>query len=359
MPASNSDWSSDRRLDIMVLGPMGESGKEPSTVSLQKALYHLLDEPALKSLLDHHHVHTVKVHVPEGQAEQEIVGNILRLLDSADLVVLDLSQKNSKSDRANVFYELALVHALGIPALLVVKEGDQVPFYARTSTQYRVANFNLSTLADALRAPLREFLDLENRTTSFSNDRVSQYYGLPIVDISAAVGLATGYYYNFISRLLTEGGYIAQFPDKIRQVVYVRPTSVHSTYEADHDELKVKLAGAGLEITTEKYPAISADPKGPLWFEHVNGVVVDVPRTIYPLQRAPRLLSLEERNSHFPSPAAERNFIQRMHQLEESMLSRVEAAIRFQLRHDGPRVRSRILHFTDMSNVLPLVNSLV
>ena len=88
-------------------------------------------------MLTQHHVLTQKVHVPEGQTQPEIVQNILTLLDSADLTVFDFTPKASNPDRANVFYELALVHSLGIPAPLVVQEGPSVPFHARTTTQYR------------------------------------------------------------------------------------------------------------------------------------------------------------------------------------------------------------------------------
>lgn len=356
---NTTDYSTDRRLDILVLGPMGDARNEPSTIKIQSALNALLLELEMQDLLTRHHILTQKVHVPEGQTQPEIVQNILSLLDTADLAVFDLTPKAAHPDRANVFYELALVHSLGIPALLVIKDGHDIPFYARTTTQYRVADFEPDTLASALRAPLREFLDLENRTTTFTNDRVSQFYGLPIVDISAAVGIATGYYYNFISRLITEGGFISHHPELIKHVVYVRPTSVNSTYEADMALFKASLLREGLELKTEKLSAIPSDDKGPIWFDHVNGVVVEVPRNVYPLRRSPRLLSLQQRNRQFASPAAEHTFQQRLHQVGQSLLARVEEAIKYQIIHDGPRVRSHVMHFTTMDEAAALVKSLM
>ncbi len=358
MPHQDTDWSADRRLDILVLGPMGDSGSEPSTLRIKEAIETLLDEAEFQALLAAHQVRARTVHVPDGQSQSEIVQNVLSLLDSADLVILDVTPKASNPDRANVFYELALVHALGIPSLLVVQEGHTVPFYARTTTQFRVADFALATLTTQLRPPLREFLDLENRTASFTNDRVTQFYGLPIVDISAAVGLATGYYYNFISRLITEGGFLSHHPELIRQVVYVRPSSINSTYEADLLTLKAAFQHEGLELKQEKLAPIDSDKKGALWFDHVDGIVVDIPRTIYPLQRAPRLLSLQARNPRFTSAGAERAFHQRVRQIEENLLDRVEDAIRFQIRHDGPRVRGKILHFTTIAGAPEMVKRL-
>lgn len=358
MPLS-TNYSADRRLDIIVFGPMGDSSSS-STVQIRDALNSLLSEPDLAALLQQHHVLQHQVHVPDGQTEQEIVENLLNLLDTADLAVFDLTPKSANADRANVFYELGLVHALGIPVMLLVQKGSPIPFYARTSTQYRVPDFQPATLASVLRAPLREFLDLENRTTTFTNDRVSKFYGLPIVDISAAVGLATGYYDNFLYRLIKEGGFLAHHPDKIRQVIYVRPSSVRSTYERDVQLLTESLRQANITLSLDqKLPPVPSDEKGGIWFNHVEGIVLDIPRTIYPLQRSPRLLSLLDRNRSFPSLGAERKFQQRMSQVEESLLDRVEAAIRYQRDHDGSRVRGRILHFTTIDEAPSLVRSLL
>jgi nucleoside 2-deoxyribosyltransferase len=291
----------ERRLDVLVLGPMGEDDRGPaSTLPIQDAIENLLQEDALRDLLNTHNIQEHTVHVPAGQNESEIVANILGLLDTADLVVFNLTPKQENPDRANVFYELGLVHALGIPAMLVVQEDTVVPFYAQSTQQYRVREFSVEALTDALRSPIRSFLDFENEesTTTFVNDRVTQFYRLPIVDISAAVGLATGYYFNFLSRLITEGGFLAEYPGTIRAVVYVRPSSIQSTYEADQERLRAALEGEGLQLETRKLDPPKSDEKGPIWFDHVDGIVLDVPRTIYPLRRSPRLLSFLERYQH-------------------------------------------------------------
>jgi hypothetical protein len=47
MSPSPSDYSSDRRLDILVLGPMGDAGNGPSTLKLHSALNALLQEDEL------------------------------------------------------------------------------------------------------------------------------------------------------------------------------------------------------------------------------------------------------------------------------------------------------------------------
>jgi hypothetical protein len=110
------------------------------------------------------------------------------------------------------------------------------------------------------------------------------------------------------------------------------------------------LARGPGNVKTEKLYAIAADDKGPIWFDHVNGMVVEVPGNVYPLRRSPRLLSLLSRQQQFVSPASERTFHQRLNQVEQTLLTRVEAAIKYQMMHVGPSVRSEIVHFTNMDS---------
>lgn len=350
------DYNEDRRLDIVIFGPMTDGDNpDESTVPIHDAVRQLLAEDAIAGLLVKYQITKFDVHIPDRQEAPEIVDSILELLDTADLVIFNINQKEGRPDRANTFYELGIVHSLGIPTLLVASKGCQVPFYARTIKQYRVPTFEVDALAEVLRPALVEFLDLDERTTSFTNDRVSGYYGMPIVDISAAVGIATGYYYNFLSRLLEERGLLAFYPEMIRKVVYVRPLSVRNTYQADKSELEKQLANAGHKLETTKLEPPLKSGLGPIWFDHVDDIVIDLPRMIYPLQRSPRLLTLNRRTDGAP-PAKVRMLMQRISQVEEALLDRVEMALRYQMRHDGTNVRQSIFHATTIDDVGSLVS---
>lgn len=357
-----SGWSHDRRLDLLVLGPMGDS-KDPaaSTGPVGEAVRGLLNEPAFDAVLSAAGVGPADrvVHVPEGLRGQEIVQRVLRQLDTADLVIFNFTPKAGRAgNSANVFYELALVHALGIPTIMIQAGRQRLPYYVVTTDVHQVKDFEPATLADALRKPLLDFLDTDNSQGNFTNDRVTRFYGLPIADISAAVGLATGYYQNFLARLITEGGFIAAHPELIRHVIYVRPASVGSSYAADMAALQDALLRAGHTLKTgEKLLPPAGDALGPIWFDHVDGIVLDLPRTLYPLQRSPRLLSLRARNQGLRG-SAERAFEQRWLQTGERLLDRAEAAIRYQLRHDAQRVRSRVLHFSRIEDAPALVTRL-
>ncbi len=67
----------------------------------------------------------------DANARQNVLADVVRGIAEADLVVADLTTVN-----ANVFYELGLAHAMGVPTVLVAHQesSDDIPFDLR---QYR------------------------------------------------------------------------------------------------------------------------------------------------------------------------------------------------------------------------------
>jgi hypothetical protein len=55
--------------------------------------------------------------------QRNVLTDIVRGIDRADLIVADLTGLNS-----NVFYELGIAHALGVPTILITQSIDEVPF---------------------------------------------------------------------------------------------------------------------------------------------------------------------------------------------------------------------------------------
>lgn len=364
---NSTNWSADRRLDILILGPMSEDETvAASCIPVQRAVQALLKEQKIASVLDLAGIAEGdrKVHVPEQIGGQDIIAGVLSRLDIADLVIFNLTPKKGESQASgNVMYELGLVHSLGIPAMFVMEKeapGEakrKVPFYVGQTHQHRVADFSEEALKDALRPTLIDFLREDDVANDYINDRITQFYGgLPIVDISAAAGLATGYYYNFLSRLITEGGFLGLYPKLIRKVVVVRPETIESSYQEDVAKLKQVLANRGLVLKQgEKLDPPPGDTLGILWFDHVDGIVVDIPRTIYPLRRAPRLLAYHDRHKRLKAGEAERVFQQRLLRFSEALLDRFREGIDYQIRIDGPRVRKSMVIHTDMRNVAETV----
>jgi nucleoside 2-deoxyribosyltransferase len=354
----------DSRLDIIVLGPMSDPKDHSASMNIiGDALRSLFGRPQFMELMEANGigVDDYTIHLPHDWDEQEIIRGILSRVDIADLVIINLTPKAGQGGEPspNVYYELGLVHALGLPVILLYEEGTKLPFYMLTSRTYRVKEFTVEAVEDCLSRPLGKFLDPED-LTDFTDNRVTQFYeGLPIVDISAAVGLATGYYFNFVGRILREGSFITTYPDKIRHLIIVRPNNIMNTYEEDHKQLVETLARAGLTTKTEQLPEPGLDKKGSAWIEHVDGIVFDLPRMIYPLKISPRLLSLRERldkgSGRYSGHAVKEELLKRT---SERLLDRVEQIILYYVRRERDGYRSHLLHFCGIADLPVLIGRL-
>jgi nucleoside 2-deoxyribosyltransferase len=350
----NKYYQDDQRLDILVLGPMQEKSEQPSSgTTIRQALEEILASPPAQALLAASHTTAFKVHIPDGWDDHEIINGVLSHIDIADLVIINLTPKEGPEGVAspNVYYELGLVHSLGLPVIIIAQKGTKLPFYASQLRHTRVADFTVAEIKDKLTDPILRFLDLQD-DTDFTNNRVTQFYdGLPLVDISASVGLATGYYYNFVSRLLREGNFISLYPEKIKQLIIVRPTNVLETYEQDKQRLTETLARHGYKLKTEKLDAPVSDGKGPCWIEHYDGIVIDLPRTIYPLKISPRLLAMQERLDKSPAAATTQQRDRLLRQASERLLDRIERAIRYHVRKEREGYRASLLHFSTIEQL--------
>lgn len=356
----SGNYAEDNRLDIVILGPMDERTKEdPSTGRIRQALEVILAEPEAQEILQQKHVSTTRIYIPEDWKDQEIIAGVLSRLDIADLVVLNLTPKDGIPS-PNVYYELGLVHALGLPYMLIYEKGNGLPFYTNTLRSYGVDVLSVQSIKNELQQPFMEFLRQDGET-DFSANRVSQFYdGLPILDISAAVGLATSYYHNFVGRILREGSFVTTYPDKVKHLVIVRPAHILDTYEQDMELLRRTLVEEGFELGDFiSLPQPPGDPRGPAHICQINGIVIDLPRAIYPLKISPRLLTMRER---FDRPGHGRRTVAQsellLRQASERLLDRVEQAIRYHVNKEN-NYRKSNLHFSRMVELPDLLQRLM
>ena len=319
-----------------------------------QALKLVLTEQRFSDLLKANHINDYEIHIPQDWNEPEIIKGILSRLDIADLAIVNLTPKTgyNGTPSPNVYYELGLLHSLGMPVIPIYENKTPIPFYMLTHRGYGVAEFSTEAVANALRAPLEKFLDPDDGI-DFADNRITQFYdGLPIVDISAAVGLATGYYYNFVGRLLREGSFVSHYPGKIKKLIIARPLDIMNTYEQDRLYLRDVLSRAGFSLATEKLDAPPGDDKGPVWIDHVNGTVIDLPRTIYPLKISPKLLSMQERMdkmAYSPTRETKRNLF--LKQTGERLLDKVEQTILYHIRKEREGYRRNLLHFSTIDDI--------
>lgn len=227
----------------------------------------------------------------------DIPTNVFDAIDESDLVVADLSGR-----RSAVVYELAFAHALGIRTILV-RGGDEDTFYLR---QIRTATLDFgadATQESDLSPYLRDWLNSKNKKFDSPNPMTS-FYGAPLPDISAAAGLATGYFDSFLRPVLSPGAVIVQpgKPDRdVRGVLVLKPSDFSVRGPELDEELGLALRESDPPLLPQpekggkdSSPATilvqtSAGPRSRTAFYVTDGWVIDVPRTVLTLEMSARL----------------------------------------------------------------------
>ncbi len=113
-----------------VISPIGEGGSETRTRSDQ-ILKHIITEPV--SQLGYEVIRADKISEPG-----IITTQIIEYIVDAELVIADLTEHNP-----NVFYELAIRHAMRKPLVQIIRKGDIIPFDVAAT---RVIQFDLLDL---------------------------------------------------------------------------------------------------------------------------------------------------------------------------------------------------------------------
>ncbi len=255
----------------------------------------------------------IEVTAPEDSNRSDIVGAVLSAVENSDLLIVDVS-----TESPSVIYELGAVNALGLPYILVTSQ-ESLPFYL---TQTRgILNFAFANQYDASEPSHR---DLRNRLlrnyqspdgTEATESRFSEYFGgLPIVNISGPVSIATGYQANFLNRfgaqdhgllsreiVWAKGG---RAEEQIEEVAKVRPRHLlvvipdlyrNSDYNDARYACEDAMRSAGLVLESV---SVLEEPgrnqrlgMGVMIVKEHPEIVLDIPRTLFPLMKSPRILT--------------------------------------------------------------------
>ena len=371
---------------ILVLGPMkpmddGSPEKSPRTAVLASLLRSILSERGVSSA-------AVVVEFPDENTFSDIIPGILAMIERADLVVLDLT-----GDSAGTMYELGLIHALGLPYVLLTSDTTR-PFYIRVAQC--ITRFDLTPDFDAARSGqaalagrLGQFLDLLHddsrgggRLEDFATNAVSAFFdGLPIVDISAPAGLAAGYWRNAVRRFVGHAGYFdppdrvvalkvfgeaVERPLKLAHFVAVRPASGldasadddFATLDATLDAAGFTLASGsirkvnpqdirdfGVKLLCRKLPAGGAELVDP-------GIVIDLPTTLYALQHSPRI----ERIDRGGSRGIDDDIVQRLRRWRyEHMIQRFDVLMKHHVRNCDNKGHVGKVYFVGIAELADLL----
>ena len=370
---------------ILVLGPMRPVGEgaemSPRTATLASLL---------RSILSARGVAEDEAHVafPDENTFSDIIPGILTMIESADLVVLDLT-----GDSAGTMYELGLIHALGMPFVLLTSDAAR-PFYIRVSqciTRFELTpDFDARRSGhDALASRIGQFLDLMRdspvgggRLEDFATNAVSAFFdGLPIVDIAAPAGLAAGYWRNAVRRFVGHAGYFdppdrtfmlkiagqtVERPLKLAHFVAVKPPSgLDAAQNDDFVALERALAAAGYAYVSgairQHYDHDLRDfgvkvlcrvgTDGAV--ELIDpGIVIDLPTTLYALQHSPRI----ERIDRGAARGADDRVVQRLRRWRyEHMIQRFDVLMKHHLRNCDNKGHIDKVHFVDIAGLADLL----
>ena len=146
---------------------------------------------------------------------------------------------------------------------LVSGSTDPIPFYAGQDRVLPVNHSNIEQLKDTLQKSLSSFLNVESNQ-NFTDNVVAEFYsGAAIIDISAAAGLAAGYYDNFVSRVLRDGdGYLARSKGALTNLVTVIPNNLNNTVQQQLEDISNQLSDAGFKLECTELTNTEADIRG-------------------------------------------------------------------------------------------------
>jgi hypothetical protein len=226
--------------------------------------------------------------------------NVFHQIDNADLIIADLT-----GNRPAVVYELALAHALGVETILVGGSKTEM-FYV---SQIRFNRFDFRA-AQAVSEDLNRMIDgwvkTPKKHRAVSNP-FNDFYGAPLVDISAASGLAAGFYDNFARPILTDGVIVEALSDKettrpLKGLLVLRPDSLAAEIPRVESDLRTSLDKSFPEEVRRGTPNqlfIRVGPKegSRIPFFLIRDYVIDIPRTMFSMKLSHRLKRLKDRRA--------------------------------------------------------------
>lgn len=216
---------------------------------------------------------------------------VLLHLDQAEIAVADISLRSP-----SVFYEIAILHALGRPTILLdYKSGaGNPPFYLKGQLIKGVTDFSADELTSVLMETFVGQADDGGYAGVWAN-AITDFYTVPLVDASAVSGLATGYFVNFARRIIADGhGVLARMsrrPDPetrgITHLGVIKPTSIQ---QLDQARLVIEKLPGFYRGRKYKDDDFSRD----FIFDTVGPYIVDYPTTLESMQASPSFLKMQQ-----------------------------------------------------------------
>jgi len=270
---------------IFVIGPMRPTrdGQGIELATRTSVIKRGVEEIVRQKALSQAHV-----KAPDDLRGSTIATDVFAQLDAADLVVADLSACSP-----NVLYELAFVDSLGLPTVLVCDDDTDIPFYFRGLRVQKLPAITPETVAHALEDLIVAMATGSGEHDLFSNP-LRDFYRAAVVDISAAAGLAIGYYDNFVRPIVMNGGVLDLNRARVEGMIVVTSTDL-SNFKEDQDRLYARAAAvAGLSLVPDQALSRGAGMRS-FTVTLLGRAILDLPSAVYSLEQSPRLRQMKTR----------------------------------------------------------------
>ncbi|ETX13159.1 hypothetical protein OCH239_13070 [Roseivivax halodurans JCM 10272] len=317
-------------LDIFIGGPMGNPRTDGAGLSFDDHLPNIAaviqriiteyqeqnpDGPYRPLLLD-----------PSREAIGTITDRVFSMIERSELGIFDCS-----SASPSAMYELTLMHALGKPVIPVAFRNPKVP-EARTISHYLrdeyallVDTFTEEELYNGLSQKIGLMLSGQDTTLNASSNAISKFYGLPLLDVSATTGLATGYFHNFLRHQLQSRAKVFVDITELEAIVIIVP---HNLAEVgglkDVLEQRAKANGFAYEEVRREDGGnfvVSSHVRGRVLLDKIGPYLVDIPAPLMAQMSSPRRDKLL-RDQNAAHPRMQQEFVLRLERLERAMIDR-------------------------------------
>jgi hypothetical protein len=278
----------DDRKNIFIIGPMAANGTPLGNIfELKKA-----SEQALANLA----ITDCSVDIPQEQYGNDIPTDVFHSIDLSELIIADISARSP-----SVIYELAMAHALGIPTILIDDqqtyngEASKKPvFYLNQARILRLETRSIEEMRQKLEPLIR---DWNNGRAKYTNP-LTRFYDLHLVDVSAIAGIAAGYAENFVKPIMDAiadtANAFGQAPgvDPPLRLVVVLPKDLDNLAAFESNVMASLEKGFPGKVSRV---ALAVKPGGrdKRTVIYVEGVVIDLARTLFPIRRSKRLTRLK------------------------------------------------------------------
>lgn len=278
---------------------------------------------------------------PSREAIGTITDRVFSMIERSELGIFDCSNASPSA-----MYELTLMHALGKPVIPIafrepaVAEARTLSHYIKDDYSLLVNSFTKDALYEGLSGKIDLMLSGGDTTLNAASNAISKYYGLPLLDVSATTGLATGYYHNFLQHQLQPRAKVFQDVPELEGIVIVVPNNLMEVGGLK-DVLKSRASDSRVEYTEVRRAdggdfVVSSQVRGRVLLDKIGPFLVDIPAPLTAQMSSPRRHKLIADQSA-AKPEQQPEFDLRLERLEQAMIDQWFFTIRNLVRRDNLR----------------------